>query len=79
MRKPQTIICYLAWCGAEVTYSFAGAEEYERVRAFLGKHSKAHASHEGLSSALSEKGVTDYYVIEKRDRTAFRLFMSDNR
>lgn len=79
MTNARTIVCYLAWCGAEVRYRFTAIEEYERARAFLDKHSKGHAFGNGLSAPLTDGGVTDYYVIEKEDRSAFKLFMSDNR
>lgn len=68
------VMCYLAWCGAEVSYGFADKSEHEAARAFLSGLAKVHFPRSELRPALS-RIVTDYYILEEHDRTAFEKFM----
>jgi len=76
MTKPQnlTIMCYLAWCGAEVKHRFANEKDYETARAFLSEIARLHFTSNELRPSLSRE-VTDYYFIEEQQRDAFGGFM----
>lgn len=70
------IVCYLAWCGAEVEHQFDNQSRYDAVRAFLSKIAKVHVPGDQLPLKYSGR-VTDFYAIENEQREAFQNFMRD--
>lgn len=68
------IACYLSWAGAEAVFPFETKERYDAARAVLGKIAFAHLSGKELPFGFP-RSVTDYYVIDARDRAAFQDVM----
>jgi len=69
-----TILCYLAWCGADVKYRFSNEREHAAARAFLSNIALVHLHGDTLPAGMSDE-VTDYYYFDEPNRAAFEKFM----
>ena len=78
MKNPPRfeIACYLAWCGAEAIFGPFNRVEYDAVRSFLERIAKLPLQGDEVLHRFSGT-VSDYYVIEAHERTAFQQFMQD--
>ena len=69
-----TILCYLAWCGADAKFRFADERELVAARAVLSSIAVVHMQRDKLPAGMADE-VTDYYVFDNAQRAAFEKFM----
>jgi ethanolamine ammonia-lyase large subunit len=66
----------MAWCGAEATFPFANERELVAARTFLSSIAVVHLQGDRLPPGMADE-VTDYYVFDDPQRTAFEKFMRE--
>ena len=78
MPNPEnlTILCYLAWCGADAKFQFATERDLVAARAFLSNIAVVHLQGDRLPPGMADE-VADYYVFDDPERAAFEKFMRE--
>ena len=68
------IACYLAWSGAEATFSFPGEKEYEAATTLLKKITGGSMEGDALPAEYA-RSVKAYYLVDEKNREAFNEIM----